>query len=159
MAITCHTPFPERSPQYAAVISVANTCRAIPERCRVIAGGVTKSGSPPSKPEYKPHWTWRVKGQVAAAVARATSPYLVAKVRQAQLAIRLQERMRMGAEEGDYGQERLTPQELGLRQDLFDAMHALNWRGTTRIPDRLLSARRRVLPESPSTAADTPAVV
>ena len=106
-------------------LSITNTCREVLEWCRDVTGIGAVVKSSPDATRRRQCWYWSTPCGSAATVLRQIRPYMKIKVEQADIAIELQERLRVPALKAD----RSWQLEWRAR------MQALNKRGPRAEPD------------------------
>jgi hypothetical protein len=116
----------ERSPRYAARITVGNTSRHLIEQIFLLFGGSVAYRFGTTK--KRPCWLWSLQSRKAREVIRVVRPYLVVKVEQADLLAEFIDNFESfkGARPGHFGGQRTSQAEVDRREALFVRMKALN---------------------------------
>jgi len=122
------TKIDRRAAHYQLLVRVTQKVPYAVEMLLEVFGGrvYTLSDVGPSKPG--PYFSWRAVGQKAENALRELLPYLMEKKSQAELAIEFQEFRReqnIASKTRTSGNQRLTTQELDLRDEYVNKMKAL----------------------------------
>jgi hypothetical protein len=140
---------------YSAAVSATNVARSLLVRCKEIAGGSIfgpfgRKLSPWQKPAYR----WHIQGTALDLTLPRILPFLIAKQEQAEILLLFRTEVTCGAVKGQWGRK-ACPDLYARRGHMKNAIHALNHRGTTPIPEEQihsLSLIRGWLNKGPDTS-------
>lgn len=125
---------------YNPQISATNCGLMLVDRCKKIAGGHILGPHGLGHERYKPSYRWVLKGRGVGPTIERLMPFLILKREQAEILLLFRSEVTIGSVTGSFGRARAQDSLRQRRETMKLALHALNHRGVSPIPQEQTDA-------------------